>query len=153
MLKKAFATTLLGAGLGALMLPGVALAATTVTPGVVQPGGTVTIHVTCSPGSQGHAEVIGPVKTFDVALSQASDGTRGTFSVPAGTASVGTWHVNGMCGGGAAGSTTFTVSPGGTGPATGDGGRNENGAMLGAGAALLAAAGGGFFLLRRRVHA
>ncbi len=152
MLTKALATAACGAALGAIMLPGAALANTSVSPGVTQPGGMVTITVACNQNTQASAEVIGPSKmqTFDVKLHAQGGTNKATFTVPGGTASMGKWTVNGLCAGGAAGSTSFTVSPGG-GPPSGDGGSSQNGMLLGTGVTLLAAAAGGFVLLRRRV--
>jgi hypothetical protein len=151
MLKKALAAAGIGAGLGVLLLPGLAFAAVKVTPAVVQPGATVSIHATCSPGVTGHADVSGPGKPqpTEVTLHPASDGARGTYVVPTGTTSIGMWHVTATCAGGDGGVTTFTVAPHG-GPAGGDGGNSGNAPIMAAGLILVGGAAGGLIVLRRR---
>lgn len=151
-LKKMLITAALGVGIGAFALPAAALADVNASPGTVRPGGTVQLRASCNPGVNGNAEVIGPARmqTFNITLNAASDGARGQFTVPGGTASNGTWHVTATCGGSAAGKTTFTVAPTGA-PRGGDGGATDT-AMVTAGTALVgaAAAGGGYLLMRRR---
>lgn len=139
--------------------PGPAVDSITVSPSTVAPGGTVTVHVSCTGASDetitvefnrqpGAAQAGSP--TISVPLQGGSG--SGTFSVPAG-ASPGTDTAIAYCPNGSP-TSTFTIAP--TGAPSGGTGLEDDGAALGlAGAGALAAAGavGGFLLRRRRTEA
>ncbi|GIJ32935.1 hypothetical protein ACN26Z_17370 [Verrucosispora sp. WMMD703] len=144
-----------GIALGALLLPGTALADTTVSPSTTPVGGTVVLTATgCNPKS-GDAifRVTGPDRDQNVRSTTAAAG--GGLSAELFTAgfTLGTYTVSATCGDGTAdGSATFTVTPIGGAEA---GGRDDDGAgTLATGATLLATAlGGAVILARRRRHA
>ncbi|GIJ12147.1 hypothetical protein ACFFMR_23180 [Micromonospora andamanensis] len=145
-----------GIALGALLLPGTALADTTVSPSTTPVGGTVVLTATtCNPKS-GDAifRVTGPDRDQNVRSTTAAAG--GGLSAELFTAgfTLGTYTVAATCGDGTPdGSATFTVTPIGGAEAGGrDGG--DGAGTLATGATLLATAlGGAVILARRRRHA
>lgn len=146
----------LGVGLGTLLLPGAALADTTVSPAATPVGGTVVLTTTtCNPKS-GDAlfRVTGPDRDQNVRSTTAAAG--GGLSAELFTAgfTLGTYTVAATCGdGSAAGSATFTVTPIGGAPA-GSGTTTDGTGSIAAGTVLLGtAAGGALILARRRRHA
>ncbi|MEV4712885.1 hypothetical protein [Micromonospora sp. NPDC049374] len=145
-----------GIALGALLLPGTALADTTVSPSTTPVGGTVVLTATgCNPKS-GDAifRVTGPDRDQNVRSTTAAAG--GGLSAELFTAgfTLGTYTVAATCGDGTAdGSATFTVTPIGGAEAGGRGGDDGAGTVA-TGATLLATAlGGAVILARRRRHA
>jgi LPXTG-motif cell wall-anchored protein len=139
--------------------PGPAMDSISVTPGTVAPGGTVTVHVTCTGAGNdtisvefnrqpGAAQADSP--TISVQLSGGSG--SGSYTVPAG-ASPGSDTAIAYCPNGSP-SSTFTISPAGA-PRGGTGLEDDGSVLALAGAGALAAAGaaGGFLLMRRRVDA
>ncbi|MFI7576005.1 hypothetical protein [Micromonospora sp. NPDC049497] len=154
--RTVLATAALGVGLGTLLLPGAALADTTVSPATTPVGGTVVLTATtCNPKS-GDAifRVTGPNRDQNVRSTTAAAG--GGLSAELFTAgfTLGTYTVTATCGDGSpAGSATFTVTPIGGAPAGGGTTTDETGSVA-AGAALLgSAAAGAVILARRRRHA
>ena len=144
-----------GIALGALLLPGTALADTTVSPSTTPVGGTVVLTATnCNPNS-GDAifHVTGPDRDQNVRSTTAAAG--GGLSAELFTAgfTLGTYTVAATCGDGAAdGSATFTVTP--IGGAQAGGRADTGGGTLAAGATLLVTSlGGAVILARRRRHA
>ncbi|WP_433527984.1 hypothetical protein ACQPYA_16570 [Micromonospora sp. CA-263727] len=142
--------------LGALLLPGAALADTTVSPSTTPVGGTVVLTAThCDPNS-GDAvfHVTGPDR--DQNVRSTSVGASGGLSAELFTAgfTLGTYTVATICGDGARdGGETLTVAPVGGAQAGGRGGGDGTG-TLAAGATLLATSlGGAVILARRRRHA
>ncbi|MDO3704977.1 hypothetical protein Q3W71_25245 [Micromonospora sp. C28SCA-DRY-2] len=145
----------MGVGLGALLLPGAALAETIVSPATTPVGGTVVLTATtCNPKS-GDAifRVTGPNRDINVRSTTAAAG--GGLSAELFTAgfTLGTYTVTATCGdGSAAGSATFTVTPIGGAPAGAGDGTDGTGSLA-AGATLLGTAlGGALILARRRRH-
>ncbi|MEU6020315.1 hypothetical protein ACGFIK_24465 [Micromonospora sp. NPDC048871] len=145
-----------GLALGALILPGAALADTTVSPATTPVGGTAVLTATtCGPNS-GDAlfHVTGPDRDQNVRSTTARAG--GGLSADLFTAgfTVGTYTVAATCGDGTPGGrATFTVTPIGGAQA---GGRADDGGVgiLAAGATLLLTSlGGAVILARRRRHA
>ncbi|MEV1146735.1 hypothetical protein, partial [Micromonospora sp. NPDC049799] len=120
--RTVLATAALGVGLGTLLLPGTALADTTVSPATTPVGGTVVLTATtCNPKS-GDAifRVTGPNRDQNVRSTTAAAG--GGLSAELFTAgfTLGTYTVTATCGDGSpAGSATFTVTPIGGAPAGG----------------------------------
>ncbi|RKN39664.1 hypothetical protein [Micromonospora endolithica] len=154
--QRVLVSAAVGVGLGTLLLPGAALADTTVSPASTPVGGTVVLTATtCNPKS-GDAlfRVTGPDRDQNVRSTTAAAG--GGLSAELFTAgfTLGTYTVAATCGdGSAAGSATFAVTPIGGAPA-GAGGGTGGGGSVAAGAALLgSAAGGALILARRRRHA
>ncbi|RIV41565.1 hypothetical protein [Micromonospora radicis] len=144
-----------GIALGALLLPGAALADTTVSPSTTPVGGTVVLTATtCSP-SAGDAifHVTGPDRDQNVRSTTVAAG--GGLSAELFTAgfTLGTYTVAATCGDGTSdGSATFTVTP--IGGAQAGGRDGSGGGTLVAGATLLATSlGGAVILARRRRHA
>ncbi|MBL6276175.1 hypothetical protein JMF97_08385 [Micromonospora fiedleri] len=144
-----------GIALGALLLPGTALADTTVSPSTTPVGGTVVLTATnCNPNS-GDAifHVTGPDRDQNVRSTTAAAG--GGLSAELFTAgfTLGTYTVAATCGDGTAdGSATFTVTP--IGGAQAGGRADTGGGTLAAGATLLVTSlGGAVILARRRRHA
>ena len=144
-----------GIALGALLLPGTALADTTVSPSTTPVGGTVVLTATnCNPNS-GDAifHVTGPDRDQNVRSTTAAAG--GGLSAELFTAgfTLGTYTVAATCGDGTAdGSATFTVTP--IGGAQAGGRTDTGGGTLAAGATLLVTSlGGAVILARRRRHA
>ncbi|GIJ24776.1 hypothetical protein [Micromonospora lutea] len=142
--------------LGALLLPGAALADTTVSPATTPVGGTVVLTATtCNPGS-GDAifRVTGPDRDQNVRSTTAA--ASGGLSAELFTAgfTLGTYTVAATCGDGTPdGSATFTVTPLG-GAAAGGRDGNDGAGTLATGITLLASAlGGAVILARRRRHA
>ncbi|GAA2711434.1 hypothetical protein ACFY2R_27535 [Micromonospora olivasterospora] len=148
-------STTLGVGLGTLLLPAAALAATTVSPATTPVGGTVVLTSTCNPKA-GDAifHVTGPNRDENVRSTTAAAG--GGLSAELFTAgfTIGTYTVTATCGDGtSSGSATFTVTPIG-GAAAGGGATTGNTALLAAGGTLVGAAtAGALTLVRRRRHA
>ncbi|MFI7080563.1 hypothetical protein ACIBO1_24990 [Micromonospora sp. NPDC049903] len=142
--------------LGALLMPGVAWADTTVSPATTPVGGTVVLTATTCNPSTGDAlfRVTGPDRDQNVRSTTAAAG--GGLSAELFTAgfTLGTYTVAATCGDGTSdGSTTFTVTPIGGAQA---GGRTSDDGLgsLATGATLIATAlGGGVILARRRRHA
>ncbi|MDG4797613.1 hypothetical protein [Micromonospora sp. WMMD1082] len=142
--------------LGALLLPGTALADTTVSPSTTPVGGTVVLTATnCNPAS-GDAifRVTGPDRDQNVRSTTAAAG--GGLSAELFTAgfTLGTYTVAATCGDGTPdGGATFTVTPIGGAQAGGRDG-DDGAGTLATGATLLATAlGGAVILARRRRHA
>ncbi|MBQ0902313.1 hypothetical protein [Micromonospora sp. U21] len=151
--STALCSAALGVGLGTLLLPGAALADTTVSPATTPVGGTVVLTATtCNPKS-GDAifRVTGPNRDQNVRSTTAAAG--GGLSAELFTAgfTLGTYTVAATCGdGSSAGSATFTVTPIGGAPAGSGGGNRDNGALAAGGTLLGTAAVGAVILFRRR---
>ncbi|SCE91985.1 hypothetical protein [Micromonospora mirobrigensis] len=158
--KAVLGSAAVGVGLGALLLPAIALAETTVSPATTPVGGTVVLTAkTCNP-KDGDAifRVTGPDRDQNVRSTTAAAG--GGLSAELFTAgfTLGTYTVAATCGdGSSAGSAQFSVTPIGGAPAGagGSGGTGTGAAVaFGAGGALLGAGATGLVvLLRRRRHA
>ncbi|SCL36676.1 hypothetical protein GA0070616_5550 [Micromonospora nigra] len=154
--KTVLVSAAIGVGLGTLLLPGVALADTTVSPATTPVGGTVVLTATTCDPSSGDAifRVTGPDRDQNVRSTTAA--AAGGLSAELFTAgfTLGTYTVAATCGDGSPdGTATFTVTPIGGAPAGGRGDGDETGAIA-AGATLLGtAAGGALILARRRRHA
>ncbi|MER7169475.1 hypothetical protein [Micromonospora sp. NPDC000207] len=149
--KRLTLSAALGVGLGTLLLPAAALAATTVSPATTPVGGTVVLTTDCNPRT-GDAlfRVTGPDRDQNVRSTTAAAG--GGLSAELFTAgfTLGTYTVAATCGDGSdAGSATFTVTPIGGAPA-GDGGVGGSPQLIAAGGVLVAAATGGSLLMLRR---
>jgi hypothetical protein len=152
--KTVLCSAALGVGLGTLLLPGAALADTTVSPASTPVGGTVVLTATtCNPKS-GDAifRVTGPNRDQNVRSTTAAAG--GGLSAELFTAgfTLGTYTVAATCGdGSSAGSATFTVTPIGGAPAgSGGGSTRDNGTLAAGGTLLGTAAAGAVILFRRR---
>lgn len=154
--KTVLVTAALGVGLGTLLLPGAALAATIVSPATTPVGGTVVLTATtCNPKS-GDAifRVTGPNRDQNVRSTTAAPG--GGLSAELFTAgfTLGTYTVAATCGDGRSdGSATFTVTPIGGAPAGSAGGADNTGVLAAGGTLIGAAAAGAILLVRRRRQA
>ncbi|MGN9810126.1 hypothetical protein ACTMSW_12305 [Micromonospora sp. BQ11] len=154
--QTVLATAVLGVGLGTLLLPGAALADTTVSPATTPVGGTVVLTATTCDPQSGDAifRVTGPNRDQNVRSTTAAAG--GGLSAELFTAgfTLGTYTVTATCGDGSpAGSATFTVTPIG-GAQAGSGTTTDPTGSVAAGAALLGSAtAGALILARRRRHA
>ncbi|MGC5030990.1 hypothetical protein [Micromonospora sp. DT229] len=144
-----------GLALGALLLPGAALADTTVSPSTTPVGGTAVLTATtCGPDS-GDAlfRVTGPGRDQNVRSTTARAG--GGLSADLFTAgfTLGTYTVAATCGDGTPGGrATFTVTPIG-GAQAGDRADGGVGTLVAGATLLLTSLGGAVILARRRRHA
>ncbi|PZG22441.1 hypothetical protein C1I95_05455 [Micromonospora craterilacus] len=153
---RVLVTALGSIALGALLLPGAALADTTVSPSTTTVGETVLLTATnCSP-SAGDAifHLSGPDRDQNVRSTTAP--ASGGLSAELFTAgfTLGTYTVAATCGDRTpGGSTTFTVAPIGGAQAGGGAGSDGTGTLVAGATLLVTALGGAVILARRRRHA
>lgn len=165
-MRKRLITTLAAATIGAAALvlssPGAAFANTaSVSPGTVAPGGSISVHVSCTGAGSETVEALWglaggqaqPNHTTSLTLNNG-EGTA-HFTIPAGT-HAGSYSAGAFCPGASEATMAhFTVSP--TGAPRGGTGLDDttDAALAVAGLGTLAAAGvaGGFLLMRRRSDA